>query len=81
MKQRELTIPTVLGLLVAIGGLVSGLWLSGNKTTLGIFASGEQTAENVRVTNVSDTSLVASWTTSKATSGFVKFSENKLAAV
>lgn len=81
MKQRELTIPTVLGLLVAIGGLVSGLWLSRNKTSLGIFASGEQAPENVRITNVTDTSVVASWTTSKSTSGFVKFSENKLAAV
>lgn len=80
MKHREITIPTILGLLITLGGLATGLWLVNTRTALNSKASGDETPNEVRVTNITDNSLVVSWLTSKATTGFVKYSENKLAA-
>ena len=80
MKRRELTIPTVLGLLVAIGGLVSGLWLSGNKTTLGIFASGNK-PQKMSGLPILPILVWLPLGQHPNPPGFVKFWENKLAAV
>ncbi|MEK7163638.1 MAG: fibronectin type III domain-containing protein [Patescibacteria group bacterium] len=75
MRQRPITIPTLLGIFVAIGGIIAGLLLVKNPTYLGISASGEEIPIDVRVSNISDNSLTVSWTTAKATSGFVKYND------
>ena len=75
MKQRPITIPTILGIFVAIGGIVTGVLLIKNPTYLGIAASGEELPTDVRMTNITDNSLTVSWTTAKATSGFVKYND------
>ena len=75
MRQRPMTIPTILGIFVALGGIIAGLLLVKNPTYLGISASGGEIPIDVRMTNISDNSLTVSWTTAKATTGFVKYND------
>jgi len=75
MKRPEKTLPTILGLLVAAGGLVSGLWLVGTQTR-GTKAAPEEAPAEVRITNVSDAGFVVSWLTDKAVTGFIQYGES-----
>jgi hypothetical protein len=77
MKKREITIPTILGLLVALGGLLSGLWLVQIQVRKSIQASTEETPQEVKVSNVADTSFTVSWVTTKAVSGFIQYGEGQ----
>src|SRR3989344_115633 len=76
MKGREFTFPKWLGLLIALGGLVSGLWGVQEQTRKSIMAAAEEAPKEVKISNISDGSLVVSWTTDKATSGFVQYGES-----
>lgn len=71
-----MTIPTILGILVAIGGLAAGIWLLRDPLRTIVGASAEETPQSVRLTNITDTSFVVSWTTAKSTSGFVQYAES-----
>lgn len=75
MRSRPITIPTILGIFVALGGIIAGLLLVKNPTYLGISASGGEIPIDIRTTNISDNSLTVSWTTAKATTGFVKYND------
>ncbi len=75
MRPRPITIPTILGLLIAIGGLTAGLWLLKGPSSFGVRASGDEIPIDIRTTNITDNSLTVSWTTAKATSGFVKYND------
>ena len=71
MKKQ---IPTIVGLLVLLGALISGLLFFGNGT--GVFApraTAETTPKNIRITNIKDDSFTVTFSTQKATSGFVKY--------
>lgn len=76
MKKREITFPTILGILVALGGLAAGIWLLRDPLRTLVGASAEETPQSVRLTNITDTSFVVSWTTGKSTSGFVQYAAN-----
>jgi hypothetical protein len=75
MRKAEFTIPTILGILLTIAGLVAGVWLLREPLRTLVGASAEETPQEVRITNVSDTSFVVSWITSKSTSGFIQYDE------
>ncbi|MBI5358477.1 hypothetical protein HZB69_02495 [Candidatus Amesbacteria bacterium] len=75
MKRPEITIPTLFGIMITLGGLVTGLWLMRNTTSFNTSASTDEAPTNIQITNVSDTSFSVSWVTAKATSGFVKYDE------
>ncbi|OGD09249.1 hypothetical protein A2397_02855 [Candidatus Amesbacteria bacterium RIFOXYB1_FULL_44_23] len=77
MNIREIRIPTILGLFLALGGLVSGLWLVQNQSQKNALASAENTPNKVAVSNISDSSFVVSWVTDKATVGFVQYGEGQ----
>lgn len=77
MKKRELTFPTLVGLIVAVGGLVSGLWLVQGQLRKSSSASVEETPKNVKITNQSDSSFVVSWVTDLATTGYVQYGEGE----
>lgn len=77
MRKRELTIPTILGILVTIGGLVAGVFLLNAPLRSLVGASPEETPTEVKVTNTADTSFVASWTTAKSTSGYIQYGEGE----
>ncbi|MEK7091187.1 MAG: fibronectin type III domain-containing protein [Patescibacteria group bacterium] len=73
MRKRELTIPTILGVLTIIGGLIGGVVLLNKPLRNLVGASPEETPKEVRITNVADTSFVVSWVTDKSTSGYVQY--------
>lgn len=71
-------IPTILGLLVLIGGIVAGVILVGTQAggiSLFTKAGPTSTPRGVRITNISDTGFSVSWTTDTSVSGFVRFGE------
>lgn len=80
MKRRELTIPTILGMFIAIGGIFSAVWLTGGPARFLAGAAPESVPQSVKVTNISDTALSLSWTTDKSTSGFLEYTENRSGA-
>lgn len=73
MRKRELTIPTILGILTIIGGLIGGVVLLNKPLRNLIGASPEETPKEAKITNISDTSFVVSWVTDKSTSGYVQY--------
>ncbi len=79
LMQKQM--PTMIGIFVLVGALVSGLLLFKNGT--GVFApraTPQTTPKNVRLTNVTDTSFTVSFFTDEPTTSFVKYgsAENKL---
>lgn len=77
MRKRELTIPTILGILVTIGGLIVGVFLLNKPLRSLVGASPEETPTEVKVTNTADTSFVVSWITAKSTSGYLQYGEGE----
>lgn len=59
------------GIIVLIVGLVFGVFMIQQNQNVRLGAYVEAKPENVRITNVTDSSFVVSWTTDKNTKGFV----------
>ena len=76
MKKRELRLPTIIGLVVVLAGLGTGLFVLRNPLRLSLSASGEETPSEVSISNVSDSTFTVSWVTSKAVTGFVQYGES-----
>lgn len=76
MKKKQVLIPTLIGIFVIVAGIVTGLWAFREPILKGVVrATVEETPENLKVTNITDNSLTVSWTTQKATSGYVQYGE------
>lgn len=75
MRKRELTIPTILGIITAIGGLVAGIILLNKPLRSLVGAAVEETPSQVKMTNITDSSFTVSWITPKSTSGYVQYGE------
>ncbi len=71
--RRDIRIPTLFGLLLAIGGLTSGLWLLQGQLRNAAEAAAEESPKEVRIANISDTGFVVTWVTERAVSGFVQY--------
>lgn len=69
-------IPTLIGLMVLVLGLGTGLFLVGRATIVPRAVAGE-TPKQIRITNVSENSFTVSWVTDLATVGFVRFGESQ----
>lgn len=65
-------IPTLLGLLLLIAGLGTGLFLVG-RATLIPRAAAEETPKEIKITNISENSFSVSWITDQVTVGFVRY--------
>jgi len=76
MKKRELRLPTIIGLVVVLAGLGTGLFVLRNPLRLSLSASGEETPSEVTISNVSDSAFAVSWVTSKTVTGFVQYGES-----
>ncbi|NMB83048.1 MAG: hypothetical protein GYA14_14645, partial [Ignavibacteria bacterium] len=72
MKKR-LTIPTILGMIFLVVGVFAGVLLLRNVQMFRIGASGEATHKDIRISNITDNSVSISWTTDKASSGFINW--------
>lgn len=75
MKKKEVTLPTILGLLVAVVGLVSGLWLLGGRLRQSAEADTEEAPNEIRVVNTIDSSFTVIWLTQKSVAGFIQYGE------
>lgn len=75
MKKR--TIPTLIGLLLLMISLAFGVSLVSYRQIFRLGASAELAPKDVRISNLSDSSFTISWTTDKATSGFIKYGESQ----
>jgi len=75
MKKGK--IPTIIVLVILILGIIIGVFLVRNRQIFRLGASGEKAPKDVRVTNVSESTLSVSWTTDSEITGFVKWGESK----
>lgn len=70
---RQYKFPTILGLIILVVGVLVGIFLVQNRQILTPKASPEETPQIVKITNITNQSFTASWTTDKKTTGFVVF--------
>jgi len=74
MMKKDL--PTIIGVLFLIAGLIAGVFLTKYKQQIKINASVSDSPKNVRITNITDSSFSVIWTTDKKNTGFIKYGEN-----
>lgn len=73
---NKFKIPTILGLAVIFLGLAGGLFLVLREQTFLSLATPDLTAQNITLTNMTDSSLVISWQTNSASASFITFGQN-----
>ncbi len=73
MKKR---IPTILGFVILIAGLVAGVYLVGQQQGFFTKAGPTSVPKNVKITNRGSSTYTVSWTTDVPVTGFVKYSDN-----
>lgn len=76
MKKRA-KLPTIIGLIILFVGLISGVFLINSKTIFKLGAQSGTNPKNVRISNITDSSVTISWTTDIKTVGFVKWGESQ----
>lgn len=69
-------IPTLLGLLILIGGLVAGIVLVNRSQVLESKAGPTESPKNVKITNKGSNTFSVSWTTDTPMTGYLKYSED-----
>lgn len=74
MKKER--IPTIIGLVILVIGIITGVFLIKSQRIFKLGASPEEAPKDVRISNITDSSFTASWTTDKETLGFVKWGKN-----
>jgi hypothetical protein len=74
--MRGKKIPTLLGLLLLVLGLGTGLVLVQRKQIFKPKASPTSAPQDIRVTNITDSSFTISWVTDQKTSGFVEWGKS-----
>ena len=76
-KIRRL--PTIVGIILVLGAIVSGVFLIKQGPSLFLRAAPEITPTQIKTTNVNGSSFTISWITDEKTTGFVKYGlEQKL---
>lgn len=74
--KKKYKLPTLLGIFVLILGLVAGVVLINSRQEFRLGANTEAIPKNVRITNVTDTSLTVTWTTDIESQGFIKWGKS-----
>ena len=69
-------IPTILGVLILLGGLVSGVILVNSRQGLLTKAGPTEAPKNVKISNLGSSTYTVSWTTDTPVTGYLKYSEN-----
>lgn len=75
MNRKKL--PTILGVVILLIGVVAGVFLINSKTVYKIGANIATTPKNVRISNITDTEATITWNTDIETKGFVKWGETQ----
>ena len=69
-------IPTALGLLILIAGLIAGIVLVNSRTSLQTKAGPTESPKNIKITNRGSNSVSISWTTDIPMTGYIRYSED-----
>jgi hypothetical protein len=69
-------IPTALGILILLGGLVAGVILVNSRQGLITKAGPTEAPKNVKISNKGSNTFTVSWTTDTPVTGYLKYSEN-----
>ena len=69
-------IPTALGILILIGGLVAGVILVNSRQGLLTKAGPTEAPKNVKISNKGSNTFAVSWTTDTPVTGYLKYSED-----
>lgn len=69
-------IPTLLGLLILIGGLVAGIVLVNMRQGLESKAGPTESPKNIKISNLGSSTFTVSWTTDTPLVGYVFYSDN-----
>jgi len=69
-------IPTAIGILILIGGLVAGVILVNSRQGLLTKAGPTEAPKNVKISNKGSNTFTVSWTTDTPVTGYIKYSEN-----
>lgn len=72
----KLKIPTLLGLAIIVVGIVAGVYLNFKEQVFLSQAAPDFTAQNIIITNVSDTGATISWQTTSQATAFITFGQN-----
>lgn len=75
MKKKN-QIPTFLGILILICGIIFGVYAINSRQNYKLSAVGDLTPQNVTISNLTASSLSISWTTEKEALSFIKWGEN-----
>lgn len=73
--MRRAKIPTIIGLIILVLGLATGVFLIGNRQIFKLGATEQASPRDVRISNISSSSFSISWTTDIETTGFVTYGE------
>ncbi|MFH1970985.1 MAG: fibronectin type III domain-containing protein, partial [Patescibacteria group bacterium] len=74
MKKEK--IPTIIGLVILVIGIITGVFLIKNQQIFRLGASPEEAPKDLRISNITDSSFTVSWTTDKDTLGFIKWGKS-----
>jgi hypothetical protein len=75
MKKNR--IPTIVGFILLIFGLATGVILVQNRAIFRLGASSQSAPKNVRITNIFSDSFSVTWVTDRQASGFIKYGEEE----
>ncbi|MFZ3301713.1 MAG: Ig-like domain-containing protein [Microgenomates group bacterium] len=76
--KKKLKLPTILGVVILVFGIVAGVTLINSRQVFKIGANVDAVPKNVRVTNITDSSATVTWTTDIKSKGFVKWGKSEL---
>jgi len=74
--KKNYKLPTLMGLLILISGLLTGIILVNTRTKLNSEASAEKAPKNIRVSNISPEGFTVTWTTDSPSYGYIKYGGN-----
>ncbi len=69
-------IPTLLGVIILIGGLIAGVIVVNMRTGLESKAGPSESPKNIKISNLGSTTYSVSWTTDTPLTGLIKYSED-----
>lgn len=76
--KKNLKLPTILGIIVLVFGVVAGVFLINSRQVFKIGANVAAVPKNVRISNITNDSITVTWTTDIASKGFVKWGKSEL---
>lgn len=76
--KKKLKLPTILGVIILVFGIVAGVTLINSRQVFKIGANVDAVPKNVRVSNITDSSATVTWTTDIKSKGFVKWGKSEL---